>query len=144
MSQIASRLTQNGDEDDFLYKELSYRVRGALFKVWKALGPAFKENAYHRALAKEFKNLGLAFVGEKRIDIRYEGEVVGQYRPDFVVEEKIILEIKVLPYLTKREEKQLWYYLKGSAYKVALLANFGGRKLEIKRWIYDKAREKYK
>jgi len=46
--------------------------------------------------------------------------------------------------LTPREEKQLWYYLKGTNYKIALLVNFGSQKLQIKRWIYDKAREKYK
>lgn len=57
--------------------------------------------------------------------------------------EKIIIEIKSTPYLTKADEKQLWYYLKSTHYKIAFLVNFGGRELEIKRWIYDKAREKY-
>ena len=138
---MASRSTQ---KDDFLYKELSYEVRGAIFSVWKALGPAFKESVYHKALAKEFALLGIPFESEKSIPILYGDEVVGHYRPDFILDGKILLEIKVLPFLSSREEKQLWYYLKGSEYKVALLVNFGGRKLLIKRWIYDKARQKYK
>ena len=126
-----------------LYPELTYAVRGALFAVWKAFGPAFKEAAYRKALAKEFRARGLSFEAEKRIGIRYQGEVVGSYRPDFVIGGKVILEIKALPLLSQREEKQLWYYLKGSTYRVALMVNFGGRKLEIKRWIYDQARQKY-
>ena len=62
--------------------------------------------------------------------------------PELSYDEKIILEIKYLPILTAKEKRQAWHYLKGSQYKLLLLVNFGGRKLEIKRWIYDKARNK--
>lgn len=61
------------------------------------------------------------------------------YVPDFVVDEKIILEIKHLPEITFKEKKQIWYYLKGTDYKLLLLVNFGGREVEIVRWVYDKA-----
>ena len=128
---------------DFLYPELTYKIRGAIFAVWKELGPAFKESVYQKALESEFLKRRIPFESQKRIDIIYNNKKVGVYRPDFVIDNKILIEIKVLPRLTKLEEKQVWYYLKGTNYKLALLVNFGGQKLQIRRWIYDKARQKY-
>jgi GxxExxY protein len=130
-------------QKDFLYPELTYKIRGAIFAVWEELGPAFKESAYQKALEKEFGKRNIPFIAQKQIDIIYDGEKIGVYRPDFIIDNKILIEIKVLPQLTKLEEKQIWYYLKGTSYKLALLLNFGGRKLQIKRWIYDRARQKY-
>jgi GxxExxY protein len=127
-----------------LYKDLTYKIRGTVFAVWKELGPAFKESIYQKALEKEFEKQNISFVSQRQIDIFYDGKKIGIYKPDFIVNDKILIEIKVLPRLTKLEEKQTWYYLKGTNFKLALLINFGGQKLQIKRWIYDKARKKYK
>lgn len=129
--------------ENFLYSELTYKIRGAIFAVWKELGPAFKETVYQKALEREFTKRKIPFVSQKQIDIIYDGKKIGIYKPDFIVGDKILIEIKVLPRLTPLEEKQTWYYLKGTDYKLALLVNFGGVKLQIKRWIYDKARQKY-
>jgi len=107
------------------------------------VGPVFKESIYQKALAKQFDIAGLKYKSEPIIPIYFRGEKVGTYKPDFIVENKVIVEIKVLPRLFLKQEKQLWYYLKGTEYKIALLVNFGGTKLQVKRWIYDKAREKY-
>jgi len=130
--------------EDFLYPELTYKMRGAIFAVWKELGPVFKESVYHKALAKQFSTIGLKYKSEPIIPIYFQGEKVGTYKPDFIVDDKVIVEIKVLPQLFFSQEKQLWYYLKGTEYKIALLVNFGSPKLQIKRWIYDKARNKNK
>ena len=127
---------------DLLYPELSYKVVGAVFAVWKELGPAFKESIYQKALAKEFSKRNIPYKNQQQIPISYDGQKVGVYTPDFIIDEKIILEIKYLPIITAKEKRQAWHYLKGSQYKLLLLVNFGGRKLEIKRWIYDKARNK--
>ncbi len=129
--------------NDFLYEKETYIIRGALFSVWKQLGCGFKENVYHNALKEEFIKSKIPFVSEPRIDIIYNEKKVGTYKPDFLLFNKIILEIKCISILTKLEDKQLWYYLKGSNYKLAFIANFGAQKLEIRRWVYDKAREKY-
>lgn len=126
---------------DLLYPELSYKITGAIFAVWKELGPAFKESIYQKALEKEFAKREISFESQKQIPIFYNNEKVGIYTPDFIIDDKILLEIKYLPILTFREKKQAWHYLKGSNFKLLLLVNFGGRKLEIKRWIYDKARK---
>ena len=108
------------------------------------MGPVFKESVYQKALSKQFELSGLNYKAEPVIPIYFLGEKVGIYKPDFLVENKVLVEIKVLPLLGLREERQLWYYLKGTDYKIALLINFGSSKLQIKRWIYDNARGKYK
>jgi len=129
-------------DNDLLYPELSYKIRGAFFKIWKEFGPAFKEAVYQKALEKEFRDCGINFESQKRLPIYYQDEKVGLYVPDFIVEDKIIIEIKHLPFLTIKEKKQVWYYLKGTDYKLLFLVNFGGEKLEIYRRIYDSARKK--
>jgi GxxExxY protein len=125
---------------DLLYPELSYKVVGAIYEVWKKLGSAFKESVYQNALKEEFKNRNILFFSQQQIPIFYNRKKIGVYVPDFIIEDKIILEIKYLPMLTFKEKKQIWYYLKGTNYKLILLVNFGGKKLEIIRRVYDKAR----
>lgn len=128
---------------DFLFEKDTYQIRGACFAVWKELSGAFKESVVDKALRKELRERGLKVESQKRIDIHYKDEKVGTYIPDLIVNDDILIEIKCKPFLSKEDERQLWYYLKGSKYKLGLLINFGSKKLEIKRRIYDKAREKY-
>jgi len=128
---------------DFLYPIETYLIRKACFKVWKEFGGAFKEKIIEKALTEELINLGLEVVNKKSIDIYYNGKKIGAYIPDKIVNDKILLEIKCKTFLTKEDERQFWLYLKGSKYKIGLLINFGSEKLEIKRRIYDKAREKF-
>ncbi len=121
-----------------LYEDITYKIRAALFNVYNTLGPGHKENIYHKALIEELRNQQLKFDTEKNIAIEYLGKKVGDYKPDFIIENKILLEIKALPFLGQLEKKQIWSCLKGSNFKLALLVNFGSRELEIKRIIYDK------
>jgi GxxExxY protein len=93
-------------------------------------------------LALELEKRGLSFDSEKTIKILYEGNEVGRYRPDFVVEDKILIEVKVVPFFTKEHKLQFWRYLKGSSYRVGFLVNFGGKRLEIIRRVYDTARRR--
>lgn len=135
----AQNETQNNAEE-FLYSDLTYKIRGAIFSVRKNLGLGHKEQVYHNALEIEFKNVGLKFESKKNIPIKYEGQNIGVYQPDFIIEDKIIIELKALPEIGRPQIEQLWSYLKGCDYKLALLVNFGSGDLEIKRIIYDKAR----
>ena len=125
-----------------LYEQESYKIRGACFEVWKQFGSAFKETVVEKALAKEFKERGLSIERQKRIDILYKNEKAGAYIPDFVIDDKIIIEIKVKPILIQENKKQFWYYLRGSCYRLGFLVNFGTKKLEIVRRVYDLARAK--
>lgn len=126
---------------EYLYKKLTYEIRGALYEVYNTLGPGFKESIYHHALAKEFTFRKIPFEEKKRLPILFKGEEVGTYEPDFIIEEKVLIEIKAVPEMPRLYETQLFYYLRGTEYKLGFLVNFGGSKLEIKRRIYEKARE---
>lgn len=123
-------------EESLLHEDLSYKIRGAVFAVKKQLGLGHKESIYQKALAEEFKNLKLNFEKEKSISIKYNGKKIGTYRPDFIIENKIILELKALPSIGKFEKQQVWHYLKGSDYELALLANFGRNDIEFERIIH--------
>ena len=125
-----------------LYEEESYQIRGACFEVWKQFGSAYKESVICKALLLEFKEMDLIVEQQKRIDVFYKEDKVGVYIPDFVINDKIIVEIKVKPFIIQEDKKQFWYYLRGSPYMLGFLVNFGTRKLEIVRRVYEKARMK--
>jgi GxxExxY protein len=132
-------MTTKGGEE-LLYKDISYKIRGACFDLYKKFGGDFKETAINKALFLELKSRKLGVENQKRIDILHNNEKIGTYIPDLIVEDKILIELKVKPFLIKNDDRQFWRYLKGSNYKLGFLINFGSRKLEIKRRVFDKAR----
>ena len=95
---------------------------------------------YQSAFEEELKAKNIQYSRERRISIIYREKKIGVNIPDFVVEDSILVEFKALPRITQKEYKQLWTYLKGSDYKLALLINFGAEDVEIKRVVYDTAR----
>lgn len=123
-----------------LYKDLAYKIVGCFYEVYNTLGPAHKEQIYHKALTLEFKSKDIPFIEKKRLKVKYKDQEIGIYEPDFVVDEKIIIEIKSVLSMPTVFEKQLYYYLKGTPYKLGYLVNFGSEKIDIKRRIYDTAR----
>ena len=133
-----------GINKPFLYKDLSYKIQGAVFNVRNSYGPSHKEIVYCNALTEEFKELSIKFEKEKTIQIRSlkTNKVLGFYKPDFVVEDSILLEIKALSFTPKLAEDQLFYYLKNTKYELAYLINFGGEKLDIRRRILTNDKKK--
>jgi len=126
----------------FLYPKLSYQIRGAIFQVYKTLGPYHKESIYTNALSSELKERKISFKKEVSINVIYENRKVGVYRPDFLIDDKIVIEVKAVEFLPKNDEKQLSYYLGGTAYRLGFLVNFGSRHgVDIRRRIigYDKS-----
>lgn len=121
--------------DNFLYEDVSYKLRGCAFTVYNTLGFGHKECVYQKALGIEFMKAGVLFEKEKVLPVTYEGKQIGVYRPDFIVESKIIIEIKAVEFMPKSYETQLQYYLKGVNYELGFLINFGGKKLDIRRRI---------
>src|SRR3989344_775376 len=138
LSQTDADKMQTGS---LLYEDITYKIRGAAFTVKKSLGLGHKEVVYQKALEIEFKKVGLNFESQKIIDVFYENQKVGVYTPDFIVEEKIIIELKSLPEIGKPQEEQLWSYLKGSKYQLALLINFGSGDITFKRIVYESLRQ---
>jgi len=119
-----------------LYEDESYKIRGACFKVYNALSGGIQEKIVERALSKELITQGMNIENQVRIDVIYNNEKVGTYIPDLVVNNKIILEIKSKPILTKEDEKQFWGYLKNSKYKLGFLVIFSPQELIIKRFVH--------
>ena len=105
-------------------------------RVHKELGPIHKEIIYQKSLEKALIDESLKVEREVRLPVKFEGLTVGTYIPDFVVEHKILLELKALEFLPKGAETQLSYYLKATGYKIGLIFNFGSPSLQIKRRIY--------
>jgi len=137
--QTPKNAEKDSPDEKLLYKNLSYSIRGILFEIKKNLGLGHKEQIYQKAFEEELVSRKIKFSREKQIPITYNKKKIGVYQPDFVIDEKIIIEFKALPFVGAREAKQLWTYLKGSNYKLAFLVNFGNE-LEIKRVVYEKAR----
>ena len=133
---ITDRVTQVSSPGDGLYRELTYQLIGCAYEVHRELGSVHKENIYHQALSIEFKDKGIPFIEEQSINVEYKGKRVGVYRPDFIIEDKVILEVKVAPAITRAMQDQVYYYVKGTAYKLVLLINFGSSKVGIQRLIY--------
>jgi GxxExxY protein len=127
-------------KDKFLYKELSYKIIGCFYEVYNELGPAHKEQVYHEALKVSFSEKEISFKTNKRLKIIFKGKEVGVYEPDFIVEDKIVVEIKSVLNMPKVFEKQLYYYLRGTDYKVGYLVNFGNEQIDIRRRVYEIAR----
>jgi GxxExxY protein len=130
--------TKSGE--NLLYEDLSYQIRGACFDLYNKFGGDFKETAINKALLLELQSKGLNVENQKRINIFHNSVKIGTYVPDLIVEDKILIELKVKPFLIKADDRQFWRYLRGSNYKLGFLVNFGSQKLEMKRRIYDKAR----
>lgn len=124
-----------------LYEDLSYKIRGAAFAVYNALGSDQKESVYQNALAEEFRKIALTFEREKNISVTHNDIRVGSYQPDFFIDGTIILEIKALPFVGKIEREQLRYYLMNSPYRLGMLINFGARPIQIERIIFDSIRD---
>lgn len=141
-AQIETQINADTPADPFVYKDLSYTINNVLFAVQNEIGSGHKELVYQNAVAEEFKKRGIAFTRETQIPVTYRGKKVRVYQPDFVIEDKVILELKSLPFIGEKEKKQLWSYIKGSRYHLALLANMGQGKVETIRIVFDTARNK--
>lgn len=128
--------TDTGKKEDYIYEDLTYKIIGAVYDVHKELGSVHKEIVYHKAIAIELYEKRIPFVEEKPIDVKYKAKKIGIYKPDFIIDDKVILEIKVAPVITKAMKDQVYYYVKGTKYKLVLLVNFGTSKVGIKRLIY--------
>lgn len=127
---------------DLVYKELSYKIQGAFFEVYKSLGNAHKEIIYHRALENEFKQNGLDVTDQTRIDVLYKGKRMGVYIPDLIINDLVLIEIKCKSMLLSNDIRQFWHYLKNSKYKLGYLVNFGrAEKVQYIRRVYDTARK---
>ena len=112
---------------------LTEQIIGLAMKVHRVLGPGFLESVYRKALLFELRSAGLMVEEEKPIPVFYQGELVGNFAADILVEGKVILELKAVEALGKAHEVQTVTYLTATGLDIGLLINFGSEQLQFKR-----------
>ena len=114
-------------------EDLSYRIRGCVFEVYRQLGAGFLEKVYERALLLELRSVGLRAEAQVPLSVQYKGYQVGHFAADVVVEDKVLLELKAVSALRPEHQAQVLNYLKASGLRLGLLVNFAPPKARIQR-----------
>jgi len=123
------------DYKEFLYKDLSYKIIGLAMEVHRKLGYGFLEKVYENALMLLLRREGVEARQQVRIKVSFEGEIIGEYLSDILVEDKIALELKCCENITDVHRAQTLNYLKATGLRVAIILNFSKTKLEYERLI---------
>jgi len=118
--------------------DLTYKIIGCAFEVYNKMGPGFQEVIYQRCLAIELEKAGISFFREKDQLVYYDGIEIGTRRAEFIVEDKVIVELKALVKLEDVHLAQAKNYVVAYDLKDGLLVNFGGKSLEYKRLFNPK------
>ena len=121
--------------ENILYPELSYSIVGCAFEIFNQLGPGHAEKIYHNALALSFKDKGLPYKDQISFAVMFKDKVVGKNILDFLVDERIIVEIKKDVRYSKIHLEQVLNYLKVTSLKLALLITFTNNGVTFKRII---------
>ncbi|MEW6606508.1 MAG: GxxExxY protein [bacterium] len=119
------------------YKELTEKIIGCAYRVYNTMGFGFLESVYEKCLLIELKRAGLKADSQKSIKVFYDGEIVGEFEADIIVEDVVILELKSVRQIVTAHELQLVNYLTATHKDVGLIINFGEKKVEVKRKVRD-------
>ncbi|MFN3641041.1 MAG: GxxExxY protein [Flavobacterium sp.] len=125
---------------EYLHKDLTDKIIKIFYDVYNELGYGFLEKVYHNAMFYELWSKGLIVDSQKKIDVFFKSQLVGEYYADLVVENKVILELKTVEYISNVHIAQAMNYLKATNIEIALLLNFGVQP-QIKRVIYTNDRK---
>ncbi|MBI4930157.1 MAG: GxxExxY protein [Bacteroidetes bacterium] len=121
--------------DDLVYPDLSYKIVGCSFEVFKSLGYGHPEKVYQRAMAILFDEKIIPYTKEEYIPIKFRNKIVNKQFIDFVVEEKVIVELKKNFHFSKAHIDQVLYYMQEKNLKLAILINFGKEGATFKRIV---------
>ena len=130
----------NADSYDFKHTELTEKIIKAFYRVYNTLGYGFLEKVYENALLIELTKMNIPAVTQSPIKVFYDGNIVGKYLADVLVDDKVITEVKAINVLLPEYEAQLLNYLKATNIEVGILLNFGP-KPEIKRKAFNNFRK---
>jgi len=123
------------NKNKLIYPELSYVINGILFDVHNDLGRYCNEKQYGDSIEQKCKERKIAYVRQKNLPSSFKGENKNRNRIDFLIEEKIILELKAKRLITKEDYYQTRRYLKAADKKLGILANFGPKEVKFKRIV---------
>ena len=132
---LSSLFEDESDGGRLPSSKLTEAVIGCAFKVGNSLGNGFLEKVYENALVHELRKSGLHVVQQRKIEVAYDGIIVGVYEADIIVNDCLILEIKAVRALEDAHKAQCLNYLKATGMKLGLLINFGCPKVEVKRVV---------
>jgi GxxExxY protein len=127
----------NSVKEEYKYSDITEKIIGCSMRVHSYLGNGFPEVIYQRCLKIEFEKTGLIFNREIEMPRYYEGINVGKRRVDFLVEDKILVELKAISEISDNHSAQILNYLKAYNLEIGLLINFGEKSLKFKRFIYS-------
>lgn len=114
---------------------ITHDIIGAAQTVSSILGSGFLEKVYENALCLELRARGLRFEQQPTVPVRYKGQIVGEYVPDLLVEERIVVELKAVHMTERVHHAQCVHYLRATSYRVCLLFNFGTASLSVRRIV---------
>ena len=121
--------------DKHRWDEITNRIIGCAYAVSNTLGCGFLEKVYENALVHELRKAGLRLEQQKRITVKYDRIVVGEYVADLLVEEAVLVETKTVKLIDEVHMAQCLNYLKATGLKLCLLINFGTPRIKVKRII---------
>jgi GxxExxY protein len=124
------------DEHRFFFKDETHQIIGCAMEVMNVLGHGLLEKPYENALCIEFRNRNIPFSQQYRFNVIYKGVKVGEYVPDLIVYNQIVVDTKTIERISDIEKGQMINYLKISGLKVGLIINFKLPKLEWVRVIF--------
>ncbi len=117
------------------YEDLTKRVIGCAYRVYNRMGFGFLESVYERCMALELKKAGIGFEEQKKIEVFYDGELVGDFVAALIIEGVLIVELKSARTISKAYEVQLVNYLVATQRPIGLLINFAEKEVQIKRKV---------
>ncbi len=120
---------------NLIYPDLSYKIIGILYDVYNKLGYGYQEKYYQRAIESALKTKGIKFKGQFFVRMRYQNQDIGNYRIDLLIEDRIVVEIKVGNRFISKNIKQTYAYLKATNLKLAILVNFTPYGITFKRIV---------
>ena len=119
-----------------IHKELSYKITGIIFSVYNRLGYGYREKIYKEAIEIELKNEKIPYHRELIVPLYYKGNKIGKYVFDFVVENKVILEIKVSNNFWVKDIQQIFSYLTASELRLGILVLITKKGVKSKRIVH--------
>ena len=125
-------------KQEYKHSDITEKIIGCAMRVHQRMRNGYPELIYHKCLIIEFKKIALCFLNEIELPIFYDDIEVGKRRADFLIENKVIVEIKALSELTDVHLAQALNYLEAMNLEIGLLINFGSKSLEVKRLINNK------
>ena len=113
--------------------DITPKIIGSAYAVYKQLKFGFLESVYHKAMAIELSKNGLKVEAERPLEVHYDDQIVGKFYADLIVDDTVIVELKSVQRIAKEHEVQLVNYLNCTRKEIGLLINFGPTSVDVKR-----------